>query len=133
MTDNKEFMIPSDFILVRFELLKDFYEMNDKFNFYLDHTKRGFKDKRGFDIWISSLRIFYLQIRSSIKKYIKGKEKSRYEKIVDLMENVVYHDRKLEDQEAREVTLLLGDYLDEIKLTDITQEKRDLGRIFGQL
>ena len=49
------------------------------------------------------------------------------------MEKCIIEDKELTDQEAREITLLLGDYADEIKLTDITQEKKDLGKIFGYL
>lgn len=133
MAENKDFMIPSDFFLVRFELLKDFYEMNDNFNTYLDHIKRGFTDKGGFIAWTNSMRSFYLQIRSSLKKYIKGKQDSSYNKIIEIMEKVIVEDKELTDPEAREITLLFGDYADEIKLTDITQEKRDLGKIFGYL
>ncbi len=133
MAENKDFMIPSDFILVRFELLKDFYEMNDNFNFYLEHINRGYKDTGGFIVWTNSMRSFYLQIRSALKKSIKDKKESPYIKIVDLMEKVILENKRLTDQEAREITLLLGDYADEIKLTDITQEKKDLGKIFEYL
>lgn len=133
MAENKEFIIPSDFFLVRFEMLKDFYEMNDNFNSYLEHISRNYKDQGGFIAWSNSMRSFYLQIRSALKKSIKDKKDSKYNKIVDLMEKSIIEDRKLTDQEAREITLLLGDYADEIKLTDITQEKKDLGKIFETL
>ena len=133
MSENKEFMIPSDFFLVRFELLKDFYEMNDNFNSYLEHINRGFKDEGGFIAWNNSIRSFYLQIRSALKKSIKDKKDSPYKKVVELLESSIITDKQLTDQEAREITLLFGDYADEIKLTDITQEKKDLGKIFEYL
>ena len=68
-----------------------------------------------------------------MKKSIKDKKDSPYKKVVELLESSIITDKQLTDQEAREITLLFGDYADEIKLTDITQEKKDLGKIFEYL
>lgn len=126
-SDKTSITIPSDFILVRFEILGDLYSMNDYFNAYLDHINRGYKDTRGFDDWISFLKKVYIQLRSSLKK------ETKYSDINNIMEEVLVKDRKLTDQEARKITLKINDFVYSIGLTDITQEKRDLGKIFGQL
>ena len=128
MSDDKpSFSIPSDFILVRFEILGDLYSMNDHFNSYLDKVARNFKDTRGFDLWLRYIRIVYLQLKSSMNKEVA------YKDIIELMNRVIMEDYILTDKEARNVTTKLNDFVYSIGLTDITQEKRDLSNIFGRL
>lgn len=126
-------IIPSDFILVRFQLLDDFYEMNDNFNQYLDRSLKGSFDERGFFLWLRAIRSFYLQIRSSLKKNVEKKPDSLYKNVILIMEEVLIKNRRLTKNEAKEVTLLLGDYAYDIKLTDISHELEDLGKIFSKL
>jgi len=125
---NKDISILSDFLFVRFQLLSDYYAMNDLFNEYLAHITRGEKDNRGFDTWIASIKMFYIQIRTALKK-----DKKDRTEILNIMEEVMVSDRKLTDQEARKITLGLGDYVFEIGLSDITKEKEDIHNLFNRL
>jgi len=127
-TKEKDISILSDFIFVRYQLLIDYYNMNDLFTTYLSHISRETGDKRGFDTWISAIKTFYIQIRSALK--IDKKDRS---KITNIMEEVMLTDRQLTDKEAREITLELGDYVFEIGLSDITKEKEDIYNLFSRL
>ena len=125
--DKSSFSIPSDFILVRFEILGDVYSMNDHFTNYLDITARGFLDTKGFDLWVKYIRRVYLQIKNSMKK------DEEYKEIIIIMDKVIIEDYILTDKEARQITTKINDFIYKIGLTDITQEKRDISNIFGRL
>lgn len=103
--------------------------MNDYFSVYLERINRGFSDKKGFDEWINYIRKVYIQIRGSLNK----EKTEKYKDLTIIMDRVLFEDFKLEDKVARKITMKFNDFLYETGLTDITQEKRDLGKIFGNL
>ena len=125
--NNLNQFIPTDFILVRFEILGDLYSMNDYFNKYLTIKGRGYEDKKDFNIWVEFIRRVYIQIRKSMASG------DSYKAVVKIMDEVLIKDRQLIDAEAREITLKINDFLYEMGLTDITQEYKDLGAVFEKL
>jgi len=119
--------IPTDFILVRFEIIGDLYSMNDYFNKYLSIKARGYQDTKDFNLWTECIRKLYLQIKFSLAS------EKEYKDVVKIMDEVIINDKKLTDKEAREVTLKINEFAYDIGLTNLAQEKKDLSKLFGTL
>jgi len=114
--------LPS-YLLVRDQLLKDFWNMSDDFTNYAYIYKYYGKSDIKFSKWVNSIFSLYQDIRPQILEEVKKNAISKYKKAMDIMEKYIIGlpNSTLIFEDAKIVTLSLGEFLYDLDLTKVTK------------
>ena len=128
--------LPS-FLMVRQNILVDYYYMIDTYNSYRRIIKTN-SYAEGFDKWTGYITSLYLQLRGQLKETIqtvkKHDKESYYFFVVSIMEDFVTGKKKfLTYDEAVQLTLDLSQFVYDLELTKISKEKRNPNTVMEKL
>jgi hypothetical protein len=117
-----EFEIKPQWVSVKEEIVNDFFNLADSFASYSENPSHS-DLKRG---WICTLKGLYIKIR------LKIKNNEKYNDLVEKMDKYVYGLQPVSLQQQMEFTRQICEFIEEIGLTKVEQEKIDPFENFEQ-